>query len=565
LINRIGWFVTSALLFAGATAASAQTPVDAGYRDFVFGATPGSTPTGEKPESKIWFNDGSWWGSLFSPAADQYRIHRFDSGSQSWTDTGTPLDTRVSSKADVLWDDAGQKLYVASHLFTALASGSATSASWGKLFRYSYDTSTRSYSLDAGFPVNVTRGRSETLTIAKDGNQRLFVTYVESAKVKINWSLTSDADWGTPVDLPHPTEDISVSSDDISAVVSFPNGNVGLMWSNQKTNKTLFTLHLPGDPPALWQPIEVVLPGGPCSGACADDHFSLRTDQSNRLFAALKTSLEDADATLAMLAVRDGGGWSRFTVGTYDQHLTRAVLALNEEQQVLYYVASNPESGGSIRIKSTSMNNISFEPGIGDALIFSSLDDRANNASTAKHSVTSATGLLVIASDPDTRRYLHAFAPLGAAVAEPPPAPANLVATAMSGSRIALVWNDASSNETQFAIERSAGAAPFELWNTVAANVTAVDDVTVQPSTPYSYRVRADNNHGASLFSNIASATTTAGGTAGNLKAITFEAGSLTDAVTGADAVSGSVTLESAQPLNGAYSVLVSGGSAFLE
>ena len=24
------------------------------------------TPSGEKPQSKLWFNDGIWWGSLFN-------------------------------------------------------------------------------------------------------------------------------------------------------------------------------------------------------------------------------------------------------------------------------------------------------------------------------------------------------------------------------------------------------------------------------------------------------------------------------------------------------------------
>ena len=70
--------------------AGAQSPVTEGYRDFSFG-TALNNPTGEKPESKLWWNDGSWWGSLWNPQASQHRIHRFDSGSQSWTDTGTVL------------------------------------------------------------------------------------------------------------------------------------------------------------------------------------------------------------------------------------------------------------------------------------------------------------------------------------------------------------------------------------------------------------------------------------------------------------------------------------------
>ena len=42
-----------------------STPVDVGYRDFDFysgGVL--STPTVEKPESKLWWNDGFWWGIM---------------------------------------------------------------------------------------------------------------------------------------------------------------------------------------------------------------------------------------------------------------------------------------------------------------------------------------------------------------------------------------------------------------------------------------------------------------------------------------------------------------------
>lgn len=547
--------------------AAAQTPVDAGYRDFSFGSSASSTPTGEKPESKVWFNDGTWWGSLFSPSAGHYRIHRFDSSDQSWTDTGTSLDTRETSKADVLWDEASQKLYVASHMFTTSASSSSSSSTWGKLFRYSYNAVTKLYTLDSGFPVDVTRGRSETLTIAKDGNGRLFVTYVQSSRVKINWSLSGDADWGVPVDLPHPTAEISVSSDDISAIAAYPNGDVGLLWSNQKLDKILFTLHRPQDPPALWQPVEVVLPAGVCAGnSCADDHISLKTDQSNRLYAATKTSNESDNQPLNVLSVRNTDGtWTNHVIGLYQHHLTRGVIVLDEQQQLIYFIGSNPESGGAIYFKTSPMNGVSFEPGIGEPLILSDLDDRTNNASSTKQSVSSLTGLLVIASDQDTKRYLHAYLPLGSAPPSPPTAPVGLNAAPVSSTRIALTWTDTSDNETMFRIERMEAGGVFELRQTVGANVTFVEDLNLTPSTAYTYRVYAVNLQGTSAFSNEASATTTGGGTTGNIKAITLENGSLTNPTTGADTVTGTVTIETAQPIKDTFSARIATGSSSLD
>src|SRR5918993_1137893 len=172
-VRRTVVFILAAVVGGGSVLpVAAQTPVQAGFRDFSFGSTANSTPTGEKPESKLWWNDGIWWGSLFSAGSNTYRIHRFNVATQSWTDTGTTLDSRPGSKADVLWDGASGKLYVVSHVFSS--SGSTTSSSWGRLYRLSYSNSTKLYTLDSGFPVDVTRGKGEALTIAKDGNGRLW-------------------------------------------------------------------------------------------------------------------------------------------------------------------------------------------------------------------------------------------------------------------------------------------------------------------------------------------------------------------------------------------------------
>src|SRR5258705_4583785 len=222
------------LLFCAAMAtlftfiqAQAQA-VDAGYRDFSFAATSGpATPTGDKPESKLWFNDGIWWGSLYNATIKGNRIYRFNVTTQSWSDTGTLLDPRSASRADPLWD--GQHLYVASHIFTTSAASTSAASNWGRLYRYSYNSQTNVYTLDAGFPVNVTKGKEENLVFAKDSTGQLWVTYVESGKVMVNCSLGSDSVWGTPFVLPVSQSAVSVASDDISSVIAFQGNKIGVM------------------------------------------------------------------------------------------------------------------------------------------------------------------------------------------------------------------------------------------------------------------------------------------------------------------------------------------------
>lgn len=401
----------SGLGFAQISSARAAS-VEAGFRDFQWsGSGVTSSPTGEKPESKLWWNDGFWWGSLYSSTAKSYRIFRLNWSTQTWSDTGVSLDNRGLSKADTLWDAASQKLYVASHVF-ASAGGVPTSDStqWCRLYRYSYDPVNKTYSLDAGFPVNVVPSVTETLTIAKDSTGVLWVTYVENTKVMVNRSLNSDLDWGTPFVLPF-ADAQNVNADDISSVIAFQGNKIGVMWSNQSDKKVHFAVHLDGDPYQFWQAEETALPGPNCSGSCADDHINLKSvqvDDSGRVFAAIKTSLSTANAPLIMLLVRRlNGNWDSYVYSTVADNQTRPMVLLDEEHNQLYMFAVGPDN--VIYYKQTDMNNIQFTAGPGTPFLRSSLDPGLNNPSSTKQNLNSTTGLVVIASDGGTRYYLHNY------------------------------------------------------------------------------------------------------------------------------------------------------------
>jgi hypothetical protein len=89
-----------------------------------------------------------------------------------------------------------------------------------------------------------------------------------------------------------------------------------------------------------------------------------------------------------------------------------------------------------------------------------------------------------------------------------PNAPSNLVATTISSSRIDLTWQDNSSGETGFRIERKTASGSYSQIATVRAGVTSYSNNGLAASTTYYYRVRAYNAAGNSNYSNEASATT---------------------------------------------------------
>ena len=510
--------VLALMVWSWATPAQAQSG-DVGYLGFSHGTSGVSAPTGEKPESKLWWNDGYWWGSLYNDAARSYHIYRLNLASQRWEDTGTAIDDRNSSKGDALWD--GQRLYVVSHIFTTSA-GSSSSSNWGRLYRYSYNAAQKRYSLDPGFPVtNVTRGRSETLTIAKDSTGQLWVSYVESGRVMVNRSLGSDLQWGTPFILPGSATATTVNSDDIAAVVAFQGNKIGVMWSNQNTDKVYFAAHLDSAPDEQWELEQTALPGPGCSGPCADDHISLttlRNDPLGRVFAAIKTSHIVSQEPLMMLLVRDGSGrWDSHVFGRVADGHTRPIVLLDEEHNRLYMFATAPEPGGAIYYKSTDLNNIAFAPGLGQPFIKLAASPRTNNATSTKQNVNSATGIVVLASD-SNRWYVHNFMSLGGGT--PPPATPQATATA---------------SPTPSATPQATATASPTPSATPQQTTTAVPQQTATPTTRF-------------------------------LPLINFENGLLVDSATGVDRVVGGVVLETAAPLAGGYSATVPNlGNAYLE
>jgi hypothetical protein len=377
--------------------------------------------TAEKPEAKLWWNDGYWWGSLWSTSGNAYHIHRLDIASQQWIDTGTRLDARSNTKADVLWDGqpvnpSDRKLYVASHPWTT--DGSAASVGHrGQLFRYSYDAGVQQYTLDPGFPVEVNGARSESLSIAKDSTSQLWVTWVEDRQVMINHSLNGDdTSWGMPFVLPVGAP-ADVSSDDLSAVAAFDGNKIAVMWSNQSSGRNIHVAtHQDGASDNDWQ--EAV-----AYGTSGDDHVNVKSfsDSAGQLFAVVKT--ESSSTGLIVLLVCENtvtdctqsSDWASYSVydtggGTFDA--TRPILLIDETNRELYVFVSlrlDANANRVIAYKRTPLDNIQFAPGTGTVFIEDVNATQINDPSSTHQVLNGSTGLVVLASADDQDRYYHGY------------------------------------------------------------------------------------------------------------------------------------------------------------
>jgi PKD repeat protein len=439
--------------------------------------------TGEKPESKLWWNDGSWWASMWSQPSSAYHIFHLNLGSQSWFDTGVALDNRSSSRADTLWDAASGKLYVASHIFST----GSSSGNPARLYRYSYNASTDTYSLDAGFPVQIGNYKTEALTIAKDSTGQLWATWKQGTTFVVNASVCNpvcnDAVWGTPFTPNVPGTKTTFDSDDNSAVIAFA-GKVGVLWSNQTDGTDYFAIHGDSDSDTAWAG-ETALSGQ----NMADDHMNLKTDSSGRVYAVVKTSRGGSTDPLVMLLVRStSGSWTSTTVGQKRDHHTRAIVELDEVDQIIHVFATSPESGGSIYEKTSPMGSISFPGGKG-TVVMTDVDGKLNNSTSTKQNVSPATGLVVLASS-GQRFYFHQYFSLGGGGGGGTSPTAAFSATPTSGAApLSVQFTDTSSGGP------TAWQWDFQNDGTVDSTQQNPSFVYANPGT-YSVKLTASNSSG---------------------------------------------------------------------
>lgn len=383
---------------------SASAAEDVGIVDFSYG-TSASAPTGDKPQSKLWIADGTWWGSLFDKVSTDYHIFRLSADHRTWTDTGVAIDERASSHMDTLWDGT--------HLYVVTAGQTETNTSHSpRVLRFSYASGT--WSRDAGFPVTLGTGGVEAITIAKDSTGMLWVAFAQGSNVYVQHSTTSDSAWSDRIRIP--SDEAIVSVDDIAAVIAYDGNKIGVMWSNERTQHMMFATHIDGTADTQWV-TEIAYQRDPEG---ADDHINLKSlvgDPAGRVFAAVKTSLnEPTDPLIHVLALDTHGEWTSHVFSTPVEQHTRAIIQIDTSNRRVYVFASAPCcSGGNIYMKSAPLDAISFAGGLGTPVIASAANPKVNNPTSTKQNLTSATGLVVLAGDDSTRMYLHADLDLGGA------------------------------------------------------------------------------------------------------------------------------------------------------
>jgi chitodextrinase len=178
------------------------------------------------------------------------------------------------------------------------------------------------------------------------------------------------------------------------------------------------------------------------------------------------------------------------------------------------FVVMSTESGGKIYYKTSPLGStLSFPTGKGSTLMSFS-GALINNATLAKAPITSATGLVVLASDEkNTKRYYHSEVNLGAPAADTaaPSVPTAVKGTANGPNQVTVNWNASTDNVGVVSYQVKRGGTSVA----AAATGTSFVDTTVSPSTTYTYTVSAVDAAGNRSAESSASTpvTTPAGST----------------------------------------------------
>ena len=247
---------------------------------FAFGVGGSPDPAGTGAQSRLWFNDGSWWGVFLTSSSADQRIFRLDAASLTWIDTGVVVDDRAYAKVDAQWDGE--------HLLVASAGEQADVRHALRVNRFSYNPASGEYRRNANFPVPVTAAGVTGATLARAGDGRLWVAYRDGDRLILDHSLDSDLSWQGPIAL-----DVATGPVDALAIAAVGE-RIGLVW----TLTTDDALQVAWLDPALGTDGWSAAPPVPIPGLhFGADEIGIAVDRSpgaERLFVGLRTSADRA-------------------------------------------------------------------------------------------------------------------------------------------------------------------------------------------------------------------------------------------------------------------------------
>ena len=304
-----------------------------------------TTTTAEKPQSKVWRHDNAWWSVL----ADS-------TGTNVWRLDGTAWTpvlqlTTDSYRADV--KDTGDVVHVLLDKGSPqakLASIEYVPGIAGSPGTYQFWTE-RPAVADIALSPEI-----GTMTIDVDCTGRIWLGSDGATTIEVRYSDAPYDTWSVPITLASNT-----GAGDISVVTAMPNCTMGVLWSNQATQRFGFRSHVDGSDPADWSPDEV--PAGQSAlnvgGGMADNHLNVAVASDGTLYAAIKTKYNTLGLPrIGLLVRRPSGTWD--PLYSVDDQGTRPIVLLNEATSHVQVAYTGRNTSGDIVYRDSPVSAIAF-------------------------------------------------------------------------------------------------------------------------------------------------------------------------------------------------------------
>jgi hypothetical protein len=440
--------------------------------------------TGEKPQSKVWKYDGKWWSvfptTISGASSAGTWLWRLNLSTLVWEEV-LKISSATETQADV------KMVGTLAHVL--LFQGAST-----QLASLEYSGGTYQFWSTRPALVSISLPNSETATIDVDSQNQMWLASEndDTDQIVVYYSSSPYSAWNGPLPLAS-----NVNDDDIAVAAALPRLNVvGVLWSNQTTQRFGFRVHVDGADPTVWSVDEVPASQSALNvgGGMADDHLNLALAADGTLYAAVKTSYETSGyPRLALLVRRPTGVWDALHVVT--ETGSRPALMLDETSGILTFLYSSGDAYGNLEYRQSPTGSIAF----GSAASLRS--GSFNDISGSKQNYHEDLAVIYHTSSTIDGQYCTPVML----------APSNLTATRVSSTRIDLSWQDHTGDETEFRIERSPnGSTGWQQIGTAAADATSSSNTGLSCNTPYYYRVAAYRRLDGSLspYSNSANATT---------------------------------------------------------
>jgi len=318
--------------------------------------------TGEKPQSKIWEYNDAW-----------YSVMPDSSGTWVWQLNGSTWQKQLQLTAD---NGYHADVKVDGNLAHVLLFDGSSSRLASIEYDHGIDNQYEMWSLRPSLVNVAVNGSAETAVIDVDSTGRMWVCYDTSSTIEVRYADASSqySSWSAAI-----TVGSGIKSDDIGSIIAMPSGQIGVMWSNQNTERFHFRIHVDGADPSSWLNAEVAAgqSAQDRGNGMADDHINLAVGSDGTIYAAVKTSYDSSGyPRMCLLVRRPSGQWDNmYTVDTIG---TRPIVMLSEAANKVIVAYTQSDSGGTIYYKESPLGNISF--GSRQTLISSS----SNNVSSVK-------------------------------------------------------------------------------------------------------------------------------------------------------------------------------------